>query len=67
MHAAHPSVRESYGLPAPVGLEKGRYAHFSEWALGGMVWPESGVRSTLGKGEGGEVVGCDGKAANKAT
>jgi hypothetical protein len=53
MHAAHPSVRESYGLPAPVGLEKGRYAHFSEWALGGMVWPESGVRSTLGKEGGG--------------
>jgi len=49
MHAAHPSVR----VDVDEGLESGRYAHFSEWALSGMVFPESEVRSTLGKGKGG--------------
>ena len=54
MHAAHPSVREKGRGPG-----RGRYEHWSEWALGGMVGVESGVRSTLGKGEEGgeEVVG----------
>lgn len=47
MHAAHPSARYPPLSAKPIGTVKGRYPHFSEWALSGTQWPESGMRSTL--------------------
>jgi hypothetical protein len=45
MHAAHPTTQ-------PGNAGKGRYPHWSEWALGVKEWPESAVRSTLHRGAG---------------